>query len=327
MYKPILDIIETEKAIKILRTTFEDELAYNLGLIRVSAPMIVLCGEGLNDNLNGIERPVEFRVDGLDQNVEIVHSLAKWKRYALAKYNFPVHTGLYTNMNAIRRDEHMDNLHSIYVDQWDWEYVIEKRDRNIEYLKYIVNRIYEAIKATENKIISIYPKLITYLSPSIHFITSQELENKYPHLTPKEREKKEVKQYGTIFVIGIGGRLKSGIKHDNRAPDYDDWNLNGDLIMYYEPLDCAFEISSMGIRVDKESLIKQCKEEGCEDRLELPFHKMLISEKLSYTIGGGIGQSRLSMFLLKKIHIGEVQSSLWDKSTLDYCKQNNIQLL
>ena len=327
MYKPILDIIKTEKAIKILRTTFEEELAYNLGLTRVSAPMMVLCGEGLNDNLNGTERPVEFKVDELGQNVEIVHSLAKWKRYALAKYNFPVHTGLYTNMNAIRRDEHMDNLHSIYVDQWDWEYVIEKRDRNIEYLKYIVNRIYNSIKTTENKIASIYPKLATYLSPEIHFITSQELEDKYPHLTPKEREKEEVKQYGTIFVIGIGGRLKSGIKHDGRAPDYDDWNLNGDLIMYYEPLDCAFEISSMGIRVDKESLIKQCKEEGCEDRLELPFHKMLISGELPYTIGGGIGQSRLSMFLLKKIHIGEVQSSLWDKLTLDYCKQNNIPLL
>ena len=327
MYKPKLDLMQTERAIKFLKGRFEAELASALNLTRISAPLFVTRESGLNDDLNGVERPVAFDVKALGRTVEVVHSLAKWKRHALGQYGFAPYTGLYTDMNAIRRDEDMDALHSIYVDQWDWEVVIERADRNIAFLKDTVRKIYAAVRAAAASVRAEYPVLTDRLPEEITFVTAQELEDAYPLLTSKQRERELVKGCGAAFVIGIGGRLRSGNKHDGRAPDYDDWQLNGDMIFYYAPLDYAFEISSMGIRVDENSLKTQLAAENCLSRLELPFHRALAEGRLPLTMGGGIGQSRLSMFLLEKLHIGEVQVSVWDDNTLDYCKKNNIPLM
>ena len=327
MYKPKLDLMQTERAIKFLKGRFEAELASALNLTRISAPLFVTRESGLNDDLNGVERPVAFDVKALGRTVEVVHSLAKWKRHALGQYGFAPYTGLYTDMNAIRRDEDMDALHSIYVDQWDWEVVIERADRNIAFLKDTVRKIYAAVRAAAASVRAEYPVLTDCLPEEITFVTAQQLEDEYPSLTSKQRERELVRGCGAAFVIGIGGRLRSGNKHDGRAPDYDDWQLNGDMIFYYAPLDCAFEISSMGIRVDENSLKTQLAAENCLSRLELPFHRALAEGRLPLTMGGGIGQSRLSMFLLEKLHIGEVQVSVWDDNTLDYCRRNNIPLM
>lgn len=327
MYHSKLDLIQTEKAVKEIKTVFERELASALNLTRISAPLFVYKDSGLNDDLNGVERAVSFDLKANGKTAEIVHSLAKWKRFALAKYGFAPYTGMYTDMNAVRRDEEMDNLHSIYVDQWDWESVILRADRNEEYLKATVRKIYAAMYATAEEICREYPELENYLSRDISFVTTQQLEDLYPSFTSKERETAYVREHGSAFVMQIGGKLKSGNKHDGRAPDYDDWALNGDILLYYPVLDCAFEISSMGIRVDEKSLVAQLCEENCLSRLELPFHKALVSGELPLTMGGGIGQSRLSMFLLNKMHVGEVQVSLWDEKTEAYCRKNNIVLM
>jgi aspartate--ammonia ligase len=327
-YNPALSVRETETAIKKIKDFFEAALAAELNLSRVSAPLFVRPETGMNDNLNGVERPVSFDVKAIDGNtVEIVHSLAKWKRMALAKYGFNVGEGLYTDMNAIRRDEDLDNLHSIYVDQWDWELVINKQDRNEETLKAIVKKIFHALKKTEDYVAEQYPQIPRILPEEIFFITTQELEDMYPTLSPKEREDAIAKEKKAVFVMQIGGVLKSGKKHDGRAPDYDDWALNGDIILWYPLLERAFEISSMGIRVDEDSLISQLKEAGCEERKEMKFHKDLLEGKLPYTVGGGIGQSRICMYFLKKAHIGEVQSSVWPDSMIEICENANIYLL
>lgn len=326
-YKSKLSVLETQKAIRALRHRFEENLCDGLNLSRASAPLFVKKGSGLNDDLNGVERPVSFDILETGEEVEVVHSLAKWKRMALAKYGFKMHTGLYTDMNAIRRDEHCDSIHSLYVDQWDWEKVISKEDRNFDYLKDTVYRIYSAILNTADGIERQYPELDNYLPRKIKFISTYELEEKYPELSPKERENKAAKEFGAIFLTQIGGRLKNGEKHDGRAPDYDDWKLNGDIIVYNRVTDAAFELSSMGIRVDKESLLSQLKEENALDRLELPFHKALVNGELPYTIGGGIGQSRLCMLLLQKAHIGEVHASVWPESEIKRCKEQGIVLL
>lgn len=326
-YKSKLSVLETQKAIRALRHRFEENLCDGLNLSRASAPLFVKKGSGLNDDLNGVERPVSFDILETGEEVEVVHSLAKWKRMALAKYGFKMHTGLYTDMNAIRRDEHCDSIHSLYVDQWDWEKVISKEDRNFDYLKDTVYRIYSAILNTADGIERQYPELDNYLPRKIKFISTYELEEKYPELSPKERENKAAKEFGAIFLTQIGGRLKNGEKHDGRAPDYDDWKLNGDIIVYNRVTDAAFEISSMGIRVDKDSLLSQLKEENALDRLELPFHKALVNGELPYTIGGGIGQSRLCMLLLQKAHIGEVHASVWPESEIKRCKEQGIVLL
>lgn len=327
MYTPKLTLIQTERALKEIKTIFEKELSEALNLTRISAPLFVSRESGLNDDLNGVERPVSFDVKATGEVAEVVHSLAKWKRYALAKYRFGVRFGLYTDMNAIRRDEDLDNLHSIYVDQWDWEAVIRRDDRTIEFLQATVKKIYAALQATAHAICTEYPALDNYLSDEIGFVTTQQLEDMYPDLTPKQRETAYVREHGSTFVMQIGGKLRSGKKHDGRAPDYDDWSLNGDIILYYPVLDCAFEVSSMGIRVDEKSLVSQLKEENCLGRLEYPFHKALEAGELPLTMGGGIGQSRLCMFLLNKMHIGEVQVSLWDEKTQKYCEENNIHLM
>ena len=327
MYTPKLTLIQTERALKEIKTIFEKELSEALNLTRISAPLFVSRESGLNDDLNGVERPVSFDVKATGEVAEVVHSLAKWKRYALAKYRFGVRFGLYTDMNAIRRDEDLDNLHSIYVDQWDWEAVIRRDDRTIEFLQATVKKIYAALQATAHAICTEYPALDNYLSDEIGFVTTQQLEDMYPGLTPKQRETAYVREHGSTFVMQIGGKLRSGKKHDGRAPDYDDWSLNGDIILYYPVLDCAFEVSSMGIRVDEKSLVSQLKEENCLGRLEYPFHKALEAGELPLTMGGGIGQSRLCMFLLNKMHIGEVQVSLWDEKTQKYCEENNIPLM
>lgn len=327
MYTPKLTLIQTERALKEIKTIFEKELSEALNLTRISAPLFVSRESGLNDDLNGVERPVSFDVKATGEVAEVVHSLAKWKRYALAKYRFGVRFGLYTDMNAIRRDEDLDNLHSIYVDQWDWEAVIRRNDRTIEFLQATVKKIYAALQATAHAICTEYPALDNYLSDEIGFVTTQQLEDMYPDLTPKQRETAYVREHGSTFVMQIGGKLRSGKKHDGRAPDYDDWSLNGDIILYYPVLDCAFEVSSMGIRVDEKSLVSQLKEENCLGRLEYPFHKALEAGELPLTMGGGIGQSRLCMFLLNKMHIGEVQVSLWDEKTQKYCEENNIPLM
>lgn len=327
MYKSKLSLIETERALKEIKTIFEGFLSEALNLTRISAPLFVARESGLNDNLNGIERPVQFDVKATGEMAEVVHSLAKWKRYALAKYKFGVRFGMYTDMNAIRRDEDLDNMHSIYVDQWDWESVIRREDRTIEFLKETVRKIYGALQRTAEAICREYPVLDNYLSEEIGFITTQELEDLYPDLTAKQRETVYVREHGSTFIMQIGGRLKSGQKHDGRAPDYDDWKLNGDIMLYYPVLDCAFEISSMGIRVDAESLVMQLNAENCTERLQYPFHKALLAGELPLTMGGGIGQSRLCMFLLNKLHIGEVQVSLWDEKTEKYCAENNILLM
>ncbi len=326
-YDPLLDIRHTEVAIKKVKDFFERDLSIQLNLTRVSAPLFVGDKTGLNDNLNGVERPVSFDVHETGETVEIVHSLAKWKREALKHYGFEAGEGLYTDMYAIRRDEEMDNLHSIYVDQWDWEKIIKKEERNEETLKKTVRAVYEALKHTERYIADEYDFVHKFLPDDIYFVTTQELEDAYPDKTPKERENIIAREHKAVFIMQIGGALKSGEIHDGRAPDYDDWSLNGDIVVYYPVLDIAFELSSMGIRVDEEALRKQLKIRNCEDRMELPFQKALLNGELPYTIGGGIGQSRISMFFLRKAHIGEVQSSVWPEKMREECKKHNIQLL
>ena len=328
-YAPLLNLYDTQKAISLLKRVFEDTLCGNLHLRRVSAPLFVEAASGLNDDLNGVERPVSFDIPAAGRDAQVVHSLAKWKRMALYNYHFPVGEGLVTDMNAIRRDEIPDNLHSVYVDQWDWEKVIAPRDRNLTYLKETVTDIVRAMVETQKTLHSVFPRLseLPQLSPAISFVTSQELEDTYPNLTPKEREDAWVKEHPTTFLIGIGGALKSGKPHDGRAPDYDDWTLNGDILMWDDLLGRAVELSSMGIRVDSAALDRQLTAAGCDDRRQLAFHKLLLEDKLPLTIGGGIGQSRLSMFLLGKAHIGEVQVSTWDDETIDTCHDAGIILL
>ena len=327
-YKSNLSLIETEIAIKKVKDFFETKLAETLNLTRVSAPLFLENSSGLNDNLNGVERPVSFDMLAIeDSNIEIVHSLAKWKRFALHRYKFEAGSGLYTDMNAIRRDEELDNIHSIYVDQWDWEKVITKEDRNIDTLKDTVRKIFSVFKSTEDFISSEYPSIEKILPEDITFVTSQELEDMYPSLTSKERENAITKEHKAVFILGIGDELKSGEKHDGRSPDYDDWKLNGDILFYDPLLNSAIELSSMGIRVDKAALEYQLQKSGCEDRRNLPFHKALLEEKLPLTMGGGIGQSRICMFFLRKAHIGEVQASIWDEYTHKQCEAANIQLL
>lgn len=326
-YEPKLGLKETEIAIKQIKDFFQINLSDRLNLTRVSAPLFVKPESGLNDNLNGIERPVSFDVRGDNHSeAEIVHSLAKWKRMALARYKFDVHEGLYTDMNAIRRDEDLDNLHSIYVDQWDWEKIITKEDRSEMYLKDIVNTIYSVFKETEEQMYELY-NIQKILPKQIFFITSQELEDKYPGFTSKERESAIAKEKGAVFIMKIGDLLESGEKHDGRAPDYDDWDLNGDIIFWNPVLEREFELSSMGIRVDKKALEKQLSLAGCESRKEFEFHRMLLEDKLPLTIGGGIGQSRICMFFLRKAHIGEVQASIWPKKMIEKCEEENIFLL
>lgn len=327
-YKPGMSIKETEVAIKFIKDHFERMLAEELNLTRVSAPLFVNPGTGLNDNLNGVERPVSFDVlDIGGQSVEIVQSLAKWKRQALKRYGFKDGEGLYTDMNAIRRDEVMDNLHSIYVDQWDWEKILKKEERKEDYLKNIVRSIFSVFKKVEEQLSNAYPSLEKFLPKEIHFITTQELEDMYPSLDPKAREDKILEEKKAVFIMKIGGELKSGIKHDGRAPDYDDWELNGDIMFWYPVLNRAFEVSSMGIRVDEESLQRQLKIARCEDRKNLPFHKDLLEKNLPYTVGGGIGQSRICMFYLGKAHVGEVQSSIWPEDMMEECRTAEIQIL
>lgn len=326
-YKGTLSLYETQTAIGTLKRAFEDYLSKRLNLKRVSAPLFVDPKTGLNDDLNGIERAVEFDIAQTKETAQVVHSLAKWKRMALHRYGFPVGEGIYTDMNAIRRDEEMDNLHSIYVDQWDWEKVIEQSDRNVIYLKMIVQKIVDSICDTQDLLMKKYPQLTKKLSRKINFITTQELEDLYPIQSPKERENLYLKEHKTAFIMQIGDRLESGVRHDGRAPDYDDWKLNGDIVFWNDTLECAFEVSSMGIRVDEKAMDEQLDKAGCNNRRSLSFHTMLLNGKLPLTIGGGIGQSRLSMLLLEKAHIGEVQVSIWDQDTIDYCKKEGIKLL
>ena len=326
-YQPALGLYETQKAIGLIKNIFQVKLCAALHLKRVTAPLFVDPATGLNDDLNGVERPVGFDIPAVGIEGQVVHSLAKWKRLALHDYNFFVGNGLVADMNAIRRDEELDNLHSIYVDQWDWEKVIDESTRNEAYLKDTVRRIVSAICGTLDELKWQFSSLDTDLCRDVFFLTAQELEDMYPQLTPKEREGIITKKHKTVFIQQIGGKLKSGKPHDGRAPDYDDWSLNGDLLFWHEPLQCALEISSMGIRVDPESLDKQLSLAGCDSRRELPFHKMLLNGELPLTIGGGIGQSRLCMLLLGKAHIGEVQASLWDEETKRLCKEAGIVLL
>ena len=326
-YQPALGLYETQKAIGLIKNIFQVKLCAALHLKRVTAPLFVDPATGLNDDLNGVERPVGFDIPAVGIEGQVVQSLAKWKRKALKDYGFRVGKGLYCDMNAIRRDEELDNLHSIYVDQWDWEKVIDESTRNEAYLKDTVRRIVSAICGTLDELKWQFSSLDTDLCRDVFFITAQELEDMYPQLTPKEREGVITKKHKTVFIQQIGGKLKSGKPHDGRAPDYDDWSLNGDLLFWHEPLQCALEISSMGIRVDPESLDKQLSLAGCDSRRELPFHKMLLNGELPLTIGGGIGQSRLCMLLLGKAHIGEVQASLWDEETKRLCKEAGIVLL
>lgn len=310
-YAPAIDLRETQKAIKTVKDFFQKELTKQLNLTRVSAPLFVTPESGLNDNLNGVERPVSFDVKETGGQAEIVQSLAKWKRFALKQYGFGPGEGLYTDMNAIRRDEETDNIHSIYVDQWDWEKVITREERNREMLEHTVTSVYKALKITEDYMAYEYDYIGHVLPERITFLTSQELEDRFPSLSPKEREYEAAKEYGAVFIEQIGGNLKSGKPHDGRAPDYDDWQLNGDIIVYYPVLDIALELSSMGIRVDEEALKRQLALAGCEERARLAFQKVLLSGELPCTIGGGIGQSRICMFYLRKAHIGEIQASLW----------------
>lgn len=320
-------LLETEIKIKFIKDNFERLLARNLDLTRVSAPLFVPRDSGLNDNLNGVERPVDFDIKQTGVIAEVVHSLAKWKRFALYEYGFEPGKGLYTDMNAIRRDEICDELHSIYVDQWDWEKVITRQQRNADYLRATVKSIYDALKECSELLSEYYGERGCELPSEVTFVTTQELEDRYPDLAPSERETAFVKECGAMFLMQIGGRLKSGKKHDGRAPDYDDWALNGDLVLYYPVLDRAFELSSMGIRVDRDSLIKQLETENATDRLSLPFHKALADGTLPLTIGGGIGQSRLCMLLLGKCHIGEVQASIWPDDMRRECESKGIRLL
>ncbi len=327
-YHAPLNIRETEVAIKEVKDFFERSLAKNLNLCRVSAPLFLPPETGLNDNLNGVERPVHFGIrEQKDREVEIVHSLAKWKRHALKRYEFSHGEGLYTDMNAIRRDEDTDNLHSLFVDQWDWEKIITREERNTNTLKETVKLVFKSLKETEDHMAEIYDYIEKSLPEDITFVSTYDLEDQYPDLTPKEREYKAAKEFGAIFLMEIGDQLKNGKPHDGRAPDYDDWALNGDIIVYYPVLDCAFELSSMGIRVDEISLREQLRKAGCEERESLPFQNAILKGKLPFTIGGGIGQSRICMFFLKKAHIGEVQSSVWPDDVMQEALKNDLHLL
>lgn len=327
-YRSNLNLHDTQVAIKTVKDFFQKSLSERLNLLRVSAPLFVTPESGLNDNLNGVERPVSFDIkEKPGATAEIVHSLAKWKRYALKKYGFSYGEGLYTDMSAIRRDEDTDNIHSIYVDQWDWEKIIHKEERNVETLKNVVRLVYKALKKTEKYMAIEYDYIEEILPKEISFITTQELEDLYPDCTPKEREYRIAKLKGAVFIMQIGGALASGEKHDGRAPDYDDWSLNGDIIVYYPVLDIALELSSMGIRVDEEALLRQLDIAGCSERADLPFQKAILDKELPYTIGGGIGQSRICMFYLRKAHIGEVQASLWPDDVMKDAEEHGIQLL
>ena len=326
-YHSDLGLYDTQKAIGAIKNIFQVKLCAALHLKRVTAPLFVDPATGLNDDLNGVERPVSFDVPAVGKDAQVVHSLAKWKRLALHDFGFFVGNGLIADMNAIRRDEELDNLHSIYVDQWDWEKVIDRSTRNAATLEDAVRRIVSAICGTLDELKWQFSDLNTDLCREVTFVTAQELEDRWPELTPKEREREITREHRTVFIRNIGGKLKSGKPHDGRAPDYDDWDLNGDLFFWHEALGCAMEISSMGIRVDAESLDRQLTEAGCDDRRRLPFHQMLLHDELPLTVGGGIGQSRLCMLLLGKAHIGEVQSSLWDDQTKDACRQAGVLLL
>lgn len=327
-YQSLLGLYDTQKAIGLIKTIFQEKLCMALHLKRVTAPLFVMQGSGLNDDLNGVERPVAFDVPSLNEQAEVVHSLAKWKRYALYKYGFRPGQGIVTDMNAIRRDEELDNLHSIYVDQWDWERVITAEQRTLDFLRETVRDIVDAVCATSDELRWKFPELKNiHLDRDVAFITTQELEDIYPELTVKQRENAFAKEHGTICIMQIGGKLRSGKPHDGRAPDYDDWALNCDILFWHKPLGCALELSSMGIRVDAESLRRQLDEAGCPERAELPFHKMLLDGTLPLTMGGGIGQSRLCMLLLGKAHVGEVQVSLWDDATVKTCRNAGVELL
>ena len=326
-YKPVLNSYDLQRAIALTKEIFQGEFTQNLQLKRVSAPLFVASTSGLNDDLSGKERAVSFDIPAMGGEAQVVHSLAKWKRLALKKYGFAVHEGLYTDMNAIRRDEELDNIHSVYVDQWDWERIIRKEDRTPEYLKTTVQSIVDVICDASQALKKAFPQIKVDLCRQVSFITSQELEDLYPECTPEEREYLYAKEHKTIFVMQIGDKLRSGKSHGNRAPDYDDWTLNGDIIFWNELLGIAFEISSMGIRVDPAAMDRQLRVAGCDHRRELPFHKALLNDELPLTIGGGIGQSRLCMLLIGCAHIGEVQTSLWDDDTLNTCKEKGIPLL
>lgn len=327
-YRPALDLKETQIAIKTVKDFFQQQLVAELNLHRVSAPLFVTPESGLNDNLNGVERPVQFGIkEQNDKNVEIVHSLAKWKRMALGRYGFEPGEGLYTDMNAIRRDEDTDNIHSIYVDQWDWEKVILKEQRTVETLKETVKAVYDALRVTEKYMSNHYDYIKCILPEQITFVTSQELLDRYPGMSVKEREYAIAKEKGAVFIMQIGDKLSDGKPHDGRAPDYDDWQLNGDIIVYFPVTDIALELSSMGIRVDEDSMVSQLEKAGCVERKELPFQKAVIEKKLPYTIGGGIGQSRICMFFLRKAHIGEVQVSIWPQDEVDFAKEKGVIIL
>ena len=327
-YKPLLDLKQTELGIKQIKEFFQLNLSSELRLRRVTAPLFVLKGMGINDDLNGVERAVTFPIKDLgDAKAEVVHSLAKWKRLTLAEYHIEPGYGIYTDMNAIRADEELGNLHSLYVDQWDWERVITAEDRNVEFLKEIVTRIYAAMVRTEYMVYEMYPQIKPCLPQKLHFIHAEELRQLYPDLEPKCREHAICKKYGAVFIIGIGCKLSDGKKHDGRAPDYDDWSLNGDIVVYYPLLDMAYELSSMGIRVNAESLASQLEERGCPERAELPFQRDLLNGNLPLTMGGGIGQSRMCMFFLRKAHIGEVQASIWPQETVDAFRAQGVCLL
>ncbi len=326
-YKTPLSVYELQRAIEFIKSNFQTNLCNALNLRRVSAPLFVDENSGLNDNLNGHERPVSFDIPDVGVNAQVVHSLAKWKRLALKRYEFNEGKGLVTDMNAIRRDEEVDNIHSIYVDQWDWEKVISRKNRTVDYLEDTVRAIIGAVCETNDALGVAFPCLHTKINRDVFFITTQELEDRYPDKTPKEREDAIAKEYGTVFLMQIGKTLRSGNKHDGRAPDYDDWDLNGDILIWNEVWGHAFEISSMGIRVDEESMARQLKLASCEDRAELPFHKMLLNGELPLTMGGGIGQSRLCMLLIGTCHVGEVQCSLWDEETRKQCEDAGVLLL
>lgn len=326
-YHSDLNLHDTQVAIKTVKDFFQQTLAQKLNLLRVSAPVFVAPSSGLNDNLNGVERPVSFDIKGMNENAEIVHSLAKWKRYALKKYGFSHGEGLYTDMIAIRRDEDIDNIHSIYVDQWDWEKVITREERTVETLQETVRTIFKVIKHMQHEVWYKYPEAAKRLPSDITFVTTQELEDRWPDKSPKERENLITQEHGCVFLMKIGDKLKSGEPHDGRAPDYDDWQLNGDILFWFEKLGCALEISSMGIRVDETALAEQLKKAGCEERKDLPYHKMLLNGELPCTIGGGIGQSRLCMLLLDRVHVGEVQASIWPEEMRKICREHNIILL
>lgn len=326
-YKDTLDLRTTDKAIKYVKDNFENIFARHLNLERITAPLFVTEQSGLNDNLNGVERPVAFDIPDANSFVQVVHSLAKWKRLALKRYGFNVGEGIYTDMNAIRRDEELDNLHSVYVDQWDWEKVISEKDRNLEYLSNIASAIFSALYETQSLVCEKFKTLVPYIKRDFVTVTTEELLNLYPNLTPKERENEICKKYGSVLIAQIGKTLSDGTKHDGRAPDYDDWELNGDILVWYEPLNRAIELSSMGIRVNPESMKRQLKLANCEQRSSLEFHKALLAGELPLTVGGGIGQSRLCMIMLNKIHIGQVQASVWGDEITEECKKERIVLL